>query len=103
MPALLRAEEAPAEFEPGRSTEAGVVRKEYGDVDAAFRNAHATVSLELRVGRHSGVPLETRGAIGRYDGAREVLELYGAAKVPHWNCDQIAGMLGLSPSRVQLS
>jgi carbon-monoxide dehydrogenase large subunit/6-hydroxypseudooxynicotine dehydrogenase subunit gamma len=48
------------------------------------------------------VPLETRGAIGRYDSAREVLELYGAAKVPHWNRDQIAGMLGLSPSRVHL-
>ncbi len=94
LPALLRADQEPGEFEPGRSTEAGMVRKEYGDIDAAFRNAHATVSLELRVGRHSGVPLETRGAIGRYDGAREVLELYGAAKVPHWNRDQIAGMLG---------
>jgi carbon-monoxide dehydrogenase large subunit len=102
LPALLRAEETPGEFEPGRSTEAGQVRKEYGDLDAAFRNAHATVSLELRVGRHSGVPLETRGAIGRYDGAREVLELHGAAKVPHWNRDQIAGMLGLPPSRVHL-
>jgi aerobic carbon-monoxide dehydrogenase large subunit len=102
LPALLRADQEPGEFEPGRSTEAGVVRKEFGDVDAGFRKAHATVSLELRVGRHSGVPLETRGAIGRYDGAREVLELYGAAKVPHWNRDQIAGMLGLSPSRVHL-
>jgi CO/xanthine dehydrogenase Mo-binding subunit len=102
FPALLQAEQDPGEFEPGRSTEAGVVRKEYGDVEAAFRNAHATVSLELRVGRHSGVPLETRGAIARFDGAREVLELYGAAKVPHWNRDQIAGMLGLPPSRVQL-
>ena len=48
------------------------------------------------------MPLETRGAIGRYDGAREVLELHGAAKVPHWNRDQIAGMLGLPPSRVHL-
>jgi aerobic carbon-monoxide dehydrogenase large subunit len=100
LPALLRTDQEPGEFEPGRSTEAGVVRKEYGDIDAAFRAAHATVSLELRVGRHSGVPLETRGAIGRYDGAREVLELHGAAKVPHWNRDQIAHMLGLSPSRV---
>ena len=102
LPALLRADQEPGEFEPGRSTEAGIVRKEYGDLDAAFRNAHAMVSLELGVGRHSGVPLETRGAIGRYDGAREVLELHGAAKVPHWNRDQIAGMLGLSPSRVHL-
>ena len=102
LPVLLRADDAPGEFEPGRSTEAGDVRKEYGDLDAAFRNAHAIVALELGVGRHSGVPLETRGAIGRYDGAREVLELHGAAKVPHWNRDQIAGMLGLSPSRVHL-
>ncbi len=39
--------------------------------------------LELAVGRHSGVPLETRGAIGRYDAARGILELHGAAKVPH--------------------
>ena len=102
LPVLLRADDEPGEFEPGRSTEAGDVRKEYGDLDAAFRNAHAVVALELGVGRHSGVPLETRGAIGRYDGAREVLELHGAAKVPHWNRDQIAGMLGLSPSRVHL-
>jgi CO/xanthine dehydrogenase Mo-binding subunit len=102
LPALLRADQEPGEFEAGRSTEAGVVRKEYGDLDAAFRNAHAIVVLELSVGRHSGVPLETRGAIARYDAAREVLELHGAAKVPHWNRDQIAAMLGLPPSRVQL-
>ena len=38
----------------------------------------------------------------RYDGARDMLELHGAAKVPHWNRDQIAGMLGLPPSRVHL-
>jgi CO/xanthine dehydrogenase Mo-binding subunit len=102
LPALLQAGQAPGEFEPGRSTAVGDVRKQYGDLDAAFRNAHAIVALDLSVGRHSGVPLETRGAIGRYDGAREVLELHGAAKVPHWNRDQIAGMLGLSPSRVHL-
>src|SRR6478735_7225203 len=102
LPVLLAADQAPGEFEPGRSTAVGDVRKDYGDLDAAFRNAHAIVALELSVGRHSGVPLETRGAIGRYDGAREVLELHGAAKVPHWNRDQIAGMLGLSPSRVHL-
>jgi aerobic carbon-monoxide dehydrogenase large subunit len=102
LPVLLHADQAAGEFEPGRSTAAGDVRKEYGDLDSPFRNAYAIVALELSVGRHSGVPLETRGAIGRYDGAREVLELHGAAKVPHWNRDQIAGMLGLSPSRVQL-
>ena len=44
-----------------------IIAKGYGDVDAAFRAAHAIVALDLSIGRHSGVPLETRGAIARYD------------------------------------
>ena len=102
MPAILRADEEPGEFEAGRSTEPAIVRKGYGDVDAAFRSAHAVVAATLSIGRHSGVPLETRGAIARYDAARDVLELHGAAKVPHWNRDQIARMLGRAPSSVHL-
>ena len=102
LPVLLAADAPTGEFEPGRSTEPTLIRKEYGDVDAAFRAAHAIVELDLAVGRHSGVPLETRGAIGRYDAARDVLEMHGAAKVPHWNRDQIARMLGREPSSVHL-
>ncbi len=56
----------------------------------------------LDIGRHSGVPMETRGAIARYDAARDMLELHGAAKVPHWNRDTIARMLGRAPSSVHL-
>ncbi len=48
------------------------------------------------------MPLETRGAIGRYDAARDILEMYGAAKVPHWNRDQLARMLGRDPSSMHL-
>jgi CO/xanthine dehydrogenase Mo-binding subunit len=102
LPPLLRADAKPSEFEPGLSTETAIVRKGYGDVDAAFRSAHAVVEATLSIGRHSAVPLETRGAIARYDAAREVLELHGAAKVPHWNRAQIARMLGRSPASVQL-
>jgi CO/xanthine dehydrogenase Mo-binding subunit len=90
------------EFERGLTTEAGVVQKKYGDIDAAFRDAHSIVALDLVIGRHSGVPMETRGAIARHDVARDVLEMHGAAKVPHWNRDQIARMLGRSPSTVHL-
>jgi CO/xanthine dehydrogenase Mo-binding subunit len=54
----------------------------------------------LSVGRHSGVPLETRGAIARING--DVLEMHGAAKVLHWNRDRIAQMLGLDAAKVQL-
>lgn len=102
LPPLLDADAPPGEFEPGRSTEAGIVDKSYGDLDAAFAAAHAAVELCLDVGRHSGVPMETRGAIARYDASRDILELHGAAKVPHWNRDAIARMLGRAPSAVHL-
>ena len=66
------------------------------------RAAHAVVELDLAIGRHSGVPMETRGAIARYDAARDMLEMHGAAKVPHWNRDNIARMLRRAPSTVHL-
>ena len=34
--------------------------------------------------------------------ARDMLELYGAAKVPHWNRDALARMLGRAPSSMHL-
>jgi hypothetical protein len=60
------------------------------------------IELDLAVGRHSGVPLETRGAISLYDAARDVLELHGAAKVPHRNKDTLVRMLGLAPAQIRL-
>jgi aerobic carbon-monoxide dehydrogenase large subunit len=102
LPVVLDATAPPGEFEPGRLTEAAIVEKSYGDVAAAFRDATLVVELDLAIGRHSGVPLETRGAIARYEAARDVLELYGAAKVPHWNRDNIARMLRRSPASVHL-
>lgn len=102
LPALLDASAAPGEFETGRDTEPTVVRKGYGDVEAAFRSAHAVVELDLSVGRHTGVPMETRGAIARYDAATDVLELHGTAKKQHWNRDEIARLLGRAPSSMHL-
>jgi aerobic carbon-monoxide dehydrogenase large subunit len=100
LPALLAAEAPPGEFGGGHSTEAACIGKEFGDVDAAFASAHSIVSLELAVGRHSGVPLETRGAVAREH--RGILELHGAAKVLHWNRDTLARMLSRAPSSVHL-
>ena len=102
LPATMLATGQPAVYAGDLSTEPGLLQKAYGDVDAAFRNAHAIVALELSIGRHSGVPMETRGAIARYDTERDILELHGAAKVPHWNRDAIAQMLGRPKDSVQL-
>ncbi len=101
LPPLMDAHDL-GEFDAGRASEPTIVRHSFGDIDAAFANAHAVVELELTAGRHSGVPMETRGAIGRYDAARDVLELPGAAKVPHRNKETLVRMLKRSPHRIHL-
>src|SRR5262245_42035872 len=90
---ILSTDEAPGEFDDGLPTEPMVIEKAYGDIEGAMRSAHAVIALDLAIGRHAGVPLETRGAIARYDGEHDVLELHGAAKVPHRNREQIAKIL----------
>lgn len=102
LPPLMDARDEPQEFLPGLSTEPTVIRKGYGDVESAFSAAWAQVDLALSVGRHSGVPLECRGAVARYDASRDVLEMHGAAKKSHWNRDEMAKMLGRSPASVHL-
>jgi len=99
---ILDAAAAPGSFAAGLPTEALVLREGYGDVDAAFASAYAVVALDLEIGRHSGVPLETRGALAHYDASRDVIELYGAAKVPHRNRDALARMFGRSAAAVVL-
>jgi aerobic carbon-monoxide dehydrogenase large subunit len=99
---ILDASAPPGEFAPGLNTEPTISRQGYGDVAAGFKEAATVVELDLSIGRHSGVPLETRGAIGRYDAARDVLELHGAAKVPHRNRESLAIMLGRSTAALHL-
>ena len=87
-------------FAEGLQTEAAVIRKGYGDIEGAFARAHAVVDLKLTIGRHSGSPMETRGAIARVDPVSGILEIFGAAKVPHSNRKQLAPMLGLPIERL---
>ncbi|MCE2532489.1 MAG: xanthine dehydrogenase family protein molybdopterin-binding subunit, partial [Acidimicrobiia bacterium] len=72
---------------------------ESGDIEATFAGAHRVVELAASVGRHSGIPLETRGLLAR-PVAGGAVELYGIAKVPHYNCATIARMLGLEAEQV---
>ena len=102
LPVVLDAAGLPGPFDEHHDTETSVIEKKSGDVDEAFRSAAMVVALDLTIGRHTGVPMETRGAIARYDEANDVLEMHGAAKVPHWNRDRLALMLGRQPDKVQL-
>src|SRR5262249_9043571 len=92
LPPVMSADDDPVEID-GFSTEPLIVEKSYGDVAAAFKAAYAIGAVDVSIGRHSAVPLETRGAIARYDSARDMLELHGAAKVPHRNREQLAKIL----------
>jgi len=102
LPVRLAAEGAPGEFDFGHLSEADTIRKGYGNVEIAFDTADAVVELDLLVGRHSGVPLETRGALACYNPSADVIELHGAAKVPHATRDVLARVLGRSPVSVHL-
>ena len=85
-----------------RDTECARINVVYGDPDAAFAAADRVVEVDVTVGRHSGVPLECRGTLAHVDRSTGVLVVDGAAKVPFWNRDAIAGMVGYAPQNVQL-
>src|SRR4029078_9246701 len=102
LPVVLDAAGPPRAFDEPHDTATSMIEKKAGDVDAVFRSAEMVIALDLAIGRHTGVPMETRGAIARYDEANDVLEMHGAAKVPHWNRDRLALMLGRQPDKVQL-
>lgn len=92
----------PGRFHPDLPAEAAIVVKEYGDLEQAFASAKEVVELRLSVGRHSGVPMETRGAVATWDSDSATLRMYGAAKVPHYNRSALASMLGLEEEHVHL-
>jgi aerobic carbon-monoxide dehydrogenase large subunit len=100
LPVLVDAAAPVADFADGLTTEPTICRQGYGEIDAVFRNAAHIIEIDVAIGRHSGVPLETRGAIGRYDAARDILELHGAAKVPHRNRESLARMFGRSTAAI---
>jgi len=88
---------------PGVLSEPAVISKSYGEIEKAFAAAKHVVELEVAVGRHTGVPMETRGALAVHDRETGVLTMYGAAKVPHYNRDAIARMLDLPKGAIELS
>jgi carbon-monoxide dehydrogenase large subunit len=92
----------PGEFAPGVSTEPSVFVKSFGDVDAEFSRATHVFDFEFAVGRHSGVPMETRGALALWNAELERLEFHAAAKVPHNNRIALAALLGLELEQLHL-
>src|SRR5205814_80633 len=73
-----------------------------GDAEAAFRDAPYVRRECFEVQRHTALPMEPRGLLAEWDAARERMTVLGAARVPFFNRDTLAAMLGLSPAQVDL-
>lgn len=73
-----------------------------GDPEGTFRHAPVVVECELSVGRHSAVPMETRGVLAEYDIKRNGLTIHAATKVPHWNRKELARLLRIEEQRIRM-
>ena len=85
---------------------ASVIEEGFGDVEAAFAQANRIVRLTFRTGRHTAVPMETRGlvAVPDRDAVRGTgrLTIWGPTKVTHFNRGVLAAMLGWPEHRIRL-
>ncbi len=94
-PAVLDARQDPPRV-------AAELTRGYGDPDAAFARAAHVVRIDLAIGRHSGVPLEPRCLLavpGREPGE---LAIFGMTKVPVWNRDLLADLLGVDETLIRV-
>lgn len=94
-------EELPVVLDPSTAEPAMSVGAEYGDVDNAFAAAAHVVELALGVQRHAAVPLEPRALVADYDAGADTLQIWGSTKVPVFNRDVLAGMLGMPAHRIR--
>jgi len=74
----------------------------YGDVEAAFTRARHVVRIELAIGRHTGVPLEPRCLLAVPDRDTGSLDVFGMTKVPVFNRDLLARLLGLDQTLIHV-
>lgn len=86
-------------FELGN--EVTILRTGFGDVDRDFAAADVVIEKELSTGRHTGVPMETRGLVAEY-GENDRLTVHGSAKVPHYNRWQLATHLGMPEGNIRM-
>src|SRR6266403_1481504 len=89
-------------FEEAGTNAAMVFTGVKGDADAAFRDADYVRRDQFVVQRYTALPMEPRGVLAEWDAAQGRMTVLGAAKVPFFNRDTLAAMLGLSPAQVDL-
>ena len=89
-------------FERSGSNAAMIFTATKGDADAAFGAAAYARRERFAMQRYTALPMEPRGLLAEWDASGGRMRVLGAAKVPFFNRDTLAAMLGLSPDSVDL-
>jgi carbon-monoxide dehydrogenase large subunit/6-hydroxypseudooxynicotine dehydrogenase subunit gamma len=74
----------------------------FGDVDQAFADAAHVVSLDFTMGRHTAVPMEPRALVVDFTAATGNLDVYGATKVPVFNRQVLAELMGIDAELIRM-
>jgi carbon-monoxide dehydrogenase large subunit len=77
-------------------------RVEGGDVDRAMAEAPRRLRVTCHVGRHGGIPMETRGCIASYDRVSKRLTLWSSHQMPHVLRTVVADLIGLPEHRLRV-
>ncbi len=73
----------------------------WGEVDKDFAAAPRKLSLRVKWGRSSTVPIETFGVVANWDPWREILDVYASIQMPRY-ADQVATALKLPGTSVRV-
>jgi carbon-monoxide dehydrogenase large subunit len=87
---------------PGGNVAWGLMFGDPDATDAAFAAAPHRVALRLDNSRLSACPLEPRGCIGEYDAAGGSYTLHTSTQNPHGVRQQVAGVLGITETRLRV-
>jgi carbon-monoxide dehydrogenase large subunit/6-hydroxypseudooxynicotine dehydrogenase subunit gamma len=74
----------------------------YGDTDAAFAEADHVITWDVTVGRHTAVPMEPRALVVDYTAGTGALDVFGATKVPVFNRQVLADLLGVDAESIRM-
>lgn len=95
--------DAPVLFEELGTNVIGAARQDVGDVEAAFAQADRVFKETMRIHRYSGIPMETRGVIARWDtGSGGRLTMWSASQFPHLVRAFVSGGLSIPQSDIRV-
>ena len=92
---------APILHEKIGSNDLYVIRSKKGEAKKFMKDCPFVVEKELYVQRHSGIPMETRGVVANPQ-ANGSIDVFGAAKVVHFNQRVLADLLNMEMEKVRL-